>query len=274
MRESRPASAAGKAGSSRFQKHLYVILHPNEALVASQLEPPEFGKHYAVGSPRHFTGKVIFAEIDLGFRNPYFDIDALLADCENREDPSRPKRTKFISTYRVIEHVDLAAMRDLYLVTVDGKTVGIPPQREYHKVHQPNLVRIYQEVAPIELLVASNLAPRDFGRYITGEFRRKGSPKLFFTQVTLDIQQLLQAELLHSPLPNVHLGHLKEAVRELQANPEKRTKTISLESILGMLSYRDLRSGFWLAAGDEVVFYPLPSEDELRGKYFDWMLSA
>ena len=28
-----------------FQKHLYLILHPNEALVASQLSPEEFGSH-------------------------------------------------------------------------------------------------------------------------------------------------------------------------------------------------------------------------------------
>ena len=30
---------------SEFQKHLYLILHPNEALVASQLSPEEFGAH-------------------------------------------------------------------------------------------------------------------------------------------------------------------------------------------------------------------------------------
>ena len=44
-----------------FQKHLYLILYPNEALVASQLSPSEFGRHYCIGSTRHFAGKVIFA---------------------------------------------------------------------------------------------------------------------------------------------------------------------------------------------------------------------
>ena len=56
---------------SEFQKHLYLILHPNEALVASQLSPEEFGSHYSVGSPRHFTGKVIFAEVDINYRNEF-----------------------------------------------------------------------------------------------------------------------------------------------------------------------------------------------------------
>jgi len=61
-----------------FRKHLYVILFPNEALVASELGPEAFGRHYAVGSPRHFSGKVIFAEVDVNFRHPYFNIDAYL----------------------------------------------------------------------------------------------------------------------------------------------------------------------------------------------------
>ena len=42
---------------AELQKHLYLILHPNEALVASQLSPEAFGSHYSIGSPRHFTGK-------------------------------------------------------------------------------------------------------------------------------------------------------------------------------------------------------------------------
>ena len=60
---------------SEFQKHLYLILHPNEALVASQLSPEEFGSHYSIGSPRHFTGKVIFAEIDINYREEFLRID-------------------------------------------------------------------------------------------------------------------------------------------------------------------------------------------------------
>jgi hypothetical protein len=65
-----------------YQKHLYLILFPNEALVASQLSPEEFGKHYSIGSPRHFMGKVIFAELDISFRDDYFRIDEFLAQTE------------------------------------------------------------------------------------------------------------------------------------------------------------------------------------------------
>jgi len=58
---------------AEFTKHLYLILFPNEALVASQLTPEEFGMHYSIGSPRHFSGKVIFVEVDIEFRR--FELD-------------------------------------------------------------------------------------------------------------------------------------------------------------------------------------------------------
>ncbi|MCW8848454.1 MAG: hypothetical protein OQJ81_00640, partial [Melioribacteraceae bacterium] len=62
-----------------IEKHLYMIVFPTNALVASQLGPDKFGEHYTLGSAKHFSGKVIFAEIDINYRNEYFDIDNYLA---------------------------------------------------------------------------------------------------------------------------------------------------------------------------------------------------
>lgn len=47
-----------------YDRHLYLILHPNHSLIASQLSPGDFIKHYVMGSSRHFEGKLIFAELD------------------------------------------------------------------------------------------------------------------------------------------------------------------------------------------------------------------
>ena len=46
-----------------YEQHLYAIMWPNHALVASNLGPDEFGKHYTIGSSRYFHGQVVFAEI-------------------------------------------------------------------------------------------------------------------------------------------------------------------------------------------------------------------
>ena len=41
---------------SNHEKHLYVILHPVNALVASQLGPEQFAGYYTVGSSKHHEG--------------------------------------------------------------------------------------------------------------------------------------------------------------------------------------------------------------------------
>lgn len=258
-----------------FEKHLYLILHPNEALVASQLTPEEFGKHYAVGSPRHFSGKVIFAEVDINFRHMYFDIDGMLARTE-KDGGKVPKRTKFVSSYRVLEHIDFNKLKDLYLVTVDGKVLGIHGSREYPKEPPCRLVCVYQEITPLHVLVASNLTPPEFGKFLTTEFKTKGAPHLFFTQIELNADELLNSKKyeIASPLPNVNLGHLKEGIRELMGNPDKRTKTISLDSILPHLSYRSFHTGFWFAAGTDLIFYALPTVAEMETEYESWWRSA
>ncbi|MFP6882766.1 MAG: hypothetical protein VCA34_17580, partial [Roseibacillus sp.] len=92
---------------------------PNYALVASNLPPSEFGRHYTVGSSRYYHGQVIFAQIDDNFRNEFFPIDRLLKEVVPNT-AGRPKRTKFIATYRVLEHIDLSAFMDLYVTSVAG----------------------------------------------------------------------------------------------------------------------------------------------------------
>ncbi len=257
-----------------FQKHLYLILFPNEALVASELEPEAFGRHYAVGSPKHFSGKVIFAEIDRNFRHPYFKIDEYLERTTTGK-PGVPKKTKFIKSYRVLEHIDFNALKELFLVTVDGWVLPIQPSigsknNGEHRIH------IYQELCPLHPLVASNLSPIEFGEYMTTVAENKGAPKLFFTEISLDVEELLAQEksVLHSPLPNVHRAHLIDSLKELKEKPDKRTKTISLKSIFDELDYHRVERGFWLISGNDGVYFPMPTEAEIEEKHYNWWKSV
>lgn len=86
---------------AEYDKHLYMIVFPINALVASQLKPNEFAEHYTIGSAKHYKGKVIFAEVDINFRNPYFEIDHYLSLTVAHED-GRPKKTKFIDRKSVV----------------------------------------------------------------------------------------------------------------------------------------------------------------------------
>ncbi|MBI5476192.1 MAG: hypothetical protein HY964_05575 [Ignavibacteriales bacterium] len=257
---------------SEQNKHLYMIVFPVNALVASQLNPAEFAQHYTIGSAKHFKGKVIFVELDINFRDKYFQIDEYLAQTVARPD-GRVKKTKFISSYGVLEHVDLKAFRNLYLVTANGKALEIS-SKPYTAINEPGLVRIYQEVTPLTNLVASTLDQRSFGKYITSETRSKGAPKICFTQYEFNVAEFLEKnknrEMMYSPIPETNPARLYEYLIELKTNPDKKTKTISLNTTLLEASYALIRHGFWFAVGTDLLFYPIPSVEELENKHYDW----
>ncbi|MFZ1290631.1 MAG: hypothetical protein WAR79_11110 [Melioribacteraceae bacterium] len=255
-----------------FEKHLYMIVFPINALVASQLEPERFGEHYTMGSAKHFSGKVIFAELDINFRNDYFEIDKYLALTVLDTD-GLPKKTKFISSYNVLEHVELSAIKKLFLCTINGKVLPIEPS-EYTAYNQPGMIRIYQEITPLETLVASNKDQRDFGKFITTGTKSKGAPKICFTQIDFNIDHFFETnknkEIFTIDLPGVNPYRFYNCVNELVEKPDKTTKTISLGSLLKEISYKFLRHGFWFASGEELKFFPMPSETELENKYYYW----
>ncbi len=253
-------------------KHLYMILYPNEALVASQLSPEDFGKHYSVGSARHFQSKVIFAEVDCSYRNEYLRIDEYLKQTESGK-PGVPKRTKFVKSYRVLEHIEFDALRKLFLVTPDGATLGLEKGQEPADVHEGRL-HVYQEICPLRLLVVSNLDPHAFGAHITSESWSKGAPKIFFTQYDIDVEAVVHRKEIHAfntgPLPNVNPNNLPAALKELHADPSKKTKTVSLNPNLDVMSYKAIQPGFWFADGVSVAFYRMPTMDELHYKHYSW----
>ena len=255
-----------------YEKHLYMIVFPINALVASQLEPDKFGEHYTTGSAKHFSGKVIFAELDINFRNDHFEIDKYLEQTVPHSDGS-PKKTKFIKSYNVLEHVTLDAIKKLHLCTTNGKVLSIE-YSDYTAVNEPGLIRIYQEITPLDTLVASTLDQREFGKFITCETKSKGAPKIFFTQIEFNIPRFLDQnknkEIFSIELPNVNPYRFYDCIMELKGKPEKITKTIGLGSLLRDISYKFLRHGFWFSDGDELKFFPMPSLADLEDKYFYW----
>lgn len=255
-----------------YAKHLYMLVHPINALVASQLEPDRFGDHYTNGSAKHFSGKVIFAEIDINFRNPYFEIDKYLNLTVPYEDGS-PKKTKFIKSYGVLEHVDLDSIQKLFLCTANGKVLPLESV-EYTAYNEPGLIRIYQEINPLDTLIASTKDQREFGKFITTETISKGAPKMCFTQIEFNIDRFLKQnegkEIFSIELPNVNPYRFFDCIMQLKKFPEKATKTIGLGSLLRDISYKYLRHGFWFAEGEKLKFFPMPSLAELEDKYFYW----
>ncbi|MFO7306213.1 MAG: hypothetical protein C0P74_011910 [Gammaproteobacteria bacterium] len=255
-----------------YEKHLYLILYPNPALVASQLTPEAFARHYLIGSIRHYSGKLIFAQVDPAFRHPYFDIDTAMKALVPHPDGT-PKRTKFISTYRVLEHMDLDAIKRLYLSTAEAHVLELEPQA-YDKVHQEGYLRTFAEIAPLSMLIMSPMDMREFGRYITQPGNPKGCPKLFYTQIELDVDEFLETfeknPFMPAPFPFLHPSKLRDAILEMKQRPDKKTKGLSLSCPLDQISFKAIRHGFMFAAQDQAKFFPMPSLHDLETKHYQF----
>ena len=103
--------------------HLYLSIFP-EALIASMLPPEEFGKYFAVGNRKRTRGQAIFFKVNRNFENDYLKIKNLEELVVPNPDGS-PKRSKYIAIYRVLEHIPMEALENLYLVTDDGRVLEI-----------------------------------------------------------------------------------------------------------------------------------------------------
>lgn len=264
---------------SDYEKHLYVIMHPNRALVASQLKPEDFGRAYSVGTKRYYQGKIIFAKVDPEFRNDYFPIDEYLEKTVPHEDGS-PKRTKIISSYRVLEHLDMDAIGELYAVTGSGQTLKLEAA-EYDSASESSAkgqVHLIQEINPLQLLVATTMDHKSFGAHLTSAGNPKGAPKLFYTQLDLDVDGFLAGweknPFLPTPVPGVHPQKLADALQFLKTSEEYRVVTLGLSSVFDKVLYRNLKRGFFLSEGEKLKYYPFPSIDELQKNHYGWYRSV
>ncbi|HQQ04728.1 MAG TPA: hypothetical protein PLT67_07795 [Kiritimatiellia bacterium] len=258
---------------TEYTKHIYMTLFPNNALIASHLEPEQFAKHLTVGTAKHYQSKLVFAEVNINFRDPFFEIDEILAQTVPHPVTGKPKRTKFIASYATLEHVALSAIGRLYLVTAGGQVLGIEAQ-PYTRVSETGRVRVYQEINPLHSLVAANSDPREFGKWITRGTRSKSAPKVCFTQIDMDVDRFAKEHTSRmqftAPIPEIHPLRLYDCLKELLDNPNKKTKTISLGSVFRHTSYKRIKHGFWIADGDDMLYFPIPPRDELEKNHYDW----
>ena len=246
-------------------------MHPNFALVASQLAPEDFGRYYSVGSARYYSGKMLFIEVDVNYRNPYFEIDKYLDLTVEHPDGS-PKMTKFISSYRVLEHLESSALGALFCVTVSGEVLRIDKE-DYNLTTREPRVHIIQELNPIQLLVASSYDHRSLGEYLTTPGNPRGCSRLFFTEVDVDAAKFLedwaQFPFRAAPIPGVHPQKLAQTLEALVNDSHPRTKSIGIQSIFDRLTYARYK-GFFMSCGKELTYYPMPSQEVLQRDYYAW----
>ncbi|MCL1992576.1 MAG: hypothetical protein FWG66_06495 [Spirochaetes bacterium] len=255
------------------ENRLYLVLYPNYSLIASQLEPERFAKHYAQGSTSISGGNFLFVDVDPGFRHEYFNIEAALADVKPHSD-GRPKSTKFICNYRTLEHMDFDALRNMYYCNAYGDYVELKPG-EFDPAIRGDEMRIFLDINPTKMVALTKYNFIEYGQFITNPGSFVGAPVMLYTQMNFYIDDFLtqfaENPFLTISIPGVHPARLRDAIMEVRKKRDKVNKGLSLNCPFDKVSYRSLRRGFMFASKTKSRFYPLvPLEDVERDFYKFW----
>jgi len=252
-----------------MKQYLYLSLWP-EALIASMLPPEQFGNYLAIGTKKRTRGQAMFFEVDSNFDSVYFNLEELKKLCKPHEDGT-PKRSKYFSIYRVLEHIPLEYLKNLYLVTDDGRVLEL--KKGEYRIRQDNKLRLYQQLCPVNSRVASSLKPEEFVKFITNSNNPISVPKIVFVQLGLNdlASDPVNGSDQNLPFPNIQ--HLRDCLTELKISDEKQTKTV-IRFMQGDLLYRTIKNGFFVGDQEHFFFYEFPSIEQLENEYYSWWRSA
>lgn len=250
-----------------MKNYYYLVLTP-ETLIASHLSPFEFGNYLSVGTQKRTRGQNIFFELDEKKLNslPVNYISEHLVPYPNGE----PKRSVYCSIYRVLEKTPLAALKNLYLATDDGKVLELKSS-DYVEIESDE-VHLYQQLNPITTRVASKLLPNEYMHFLTDTSKPVSTPKLFFVELILN-QLATDPKAPISDLPYPTPDHLRDCLIKLNQTKGKLTKTV-FRQLRGDFSYRTIKSGFFMGEYNRYLFYKFPSIAELEANHYSWWRSA
>lgn len=258
-----------RSNPANMTVHLYLSLMP-EALIASMLPAEDFAMYYAVGAHKKQRGQAIIVELDPDFRHDFLRIDEGFARCVPHHDGA-PKKSVYIATYRVLEHIPMSAFRQLYLVTSFGESLRLERSETLPRDEDP--LHMYQEVAPVQPLVVSTLGPADFYDFVTQD------PTSLIHFPAIAFVELRLGSLARDPefgevgeLPYEYIPHLRECLVELETKAI-HTKMVDRTHEVEF-PYRMVKHGVFVGNTQELAYYPMPSREELRGKYYRWWRSA
>jgi hypothetical protein len=241
-----------------------------EALISSMLPPEDFGSYIATGTKKRTRGQAMFFEIDQELVKDQLPHEYIERRCVLQEG-GRPKSSVYLSIYRVLETIPLNALQKLYLVTDDGRVLGL--NKGEYKPSGKNQLHLYQELCPVTPRIASSLAPQDFVKSITSGKEKVSVPRLAFVEIDMDDLATDPEHGKAANLPYQNIPHLRDCLMILKNEPEKDKKTI-IRFFNRDLFYRTIKNGFFVGDNQAVIYYPFPSMEELEDKHYAWWRSA
>ncbi|TAL60969.1 MAG: hypothetical protein EPN88_15190 [Bacteroidetes bacterium] len=244
-----------------MSNYIYLTCNP-EALVASMLPPENFGLYLSTGTKKKNKSQSIFFEVDLGQIEKLIDMNSLNKRCVAKPDGS-PKSSVYLSVYRALETIPVKALKSLYLTTDHGIVLELKRTIYDRAKETENDLHLYQELCPVNPLVASSLTPSVFLKRLTDGSIPIVLPKLFFVELKLGelATNPVSGSAEHLPYPNI--GHLRDCLEIIRGEYEKHMKTVH-RIFSGELLYRTIDTGFYVGAKDDILFYPYPKMADLE----------
>lgn len=251
--------------------YLYLSLTP-ESLIASMLEPSDFGRYLAISPNRTNSGPAIFFELDADLTVPVFNAEKTFSKCVPHPDGS-PRSSTYLSIYRVLERVPFEAFRSLYLATKDGLVLELQ-RSELTAEKEEERYHLYQELSPLTPRVVSRLSPSRFGEFMTGNSQPLAVPRLVFADMKLGPLATDPGHPSKHNLPYRRIEHLRDCLNHLRKFPGKQSKVLSRDFQIDDLYY-NLETGFYLSEkGTTTIYYPIPDEEALAAEHNAWRQSA
>lgn len=247
---------------------LYLLCRRFEALVASQLDPEAFGAYMATGTMRQTYGEVLFTEINPAIIEGEFDLDRTRRECVPHTDGS-PRRSKYVSIYRVLERIPLRAFGHFHMVTRDGRVLSLEPRNPLPEWEEPDGANMYMELCPTVPLVVSRLGPVSFIRMLTNPRNPVSVPRLLMADMLIDQEK---DGRLASYLPYRHPAHIHDCIREV-SDENKASKVVDRNPTMTGF-FRTIRRGFFVGDQESVIYYRFPTIPELEDEYHPWWRSA
>ena len=263
-----------------------ILSIPQGSLIATSLGIEGFAWHVSPGAGRKFEGRAIYVDLKVqdgkpgfttlaegGWRDADGDIATALSACSDGK-----KRTKTALSNNAFSITPIDAYVGMHLAKTGGQVLPLQAPKdqarylshayEWGKTLSSDDIaalagtakpssrrpRLYMVLAPIEMVILSNLTPEEYGWYST---HRPG--KVF--------RQVLFTELEATGRDLVADSIYDSAVAELAKNPAKKTKTVYPGSAMIRRSYETWlgfngqgTGGVYVGDRERLTFHAFPSQ--------------
>jgi len=258
-----------------------ILTVPQGMIIATSLSIDGYAAHRSPGSGKFFQGRAIFVDLATDGAKPGFTFlpegdwrDATADAAGAMEAAASGKKTKTALSNNAFSATPISAYQNVYLVKTGGemlqlassgplatfaaaqcnegmapddiaRAIGVaPPARR--------VPRLYMTLAPVEMLVLSNLTPAEYVWYAT---HRPG--KVF--------RQVMFAEITAEPKHLMAESIIVDARAELAANSTKKTKTLMHGDVLNKIPFntwigydREAQGGLYVGDRNGVSVWTFP----------------